>query len=46
VSPQIVGAAGDSCFWPLYEVVDGVYRITYVPEKIVPVEVRAAGTSQ
>ena len=38
VSPQIVGAAVDSCFWPLYEVVDGVYRITYVPEKIVPVE--------
>jgi pyruvate ferredoxin oxidoreductase beta subunit len=38
VSPQIVGAAVDSCFWPLYEVVDGVYRITYVPEQIVPVE--------
>jgi pyruvate ferredoxin oxidoreductase beta subunit len=38
VSPLIVDAAVDSCFWPLYEVVDGVYRITHVPEKVVPVE--------
>jgi pyruvate ferredoxin oxidoreductase beta subunit len=35
---RIVDAAVDSCFWPLYEVVDGRYRLTYVPETIVPVE--------
>ena len=38
LSPLIVDAAVDSCFWPLYEVVDGVYRLTYVPETIVPIE--------
>jgi pyruvate ferredoxin oxidoreductase beta subunit len=37
-SPHVVNAAVNSCFWPLYEVVDGRYRITYVPETIVPVE--------
>jgi pyruvate ferredoxin oxidoreductase beta subunit len=34
----IMNAAVDSCYWPLYEVVDGTYRLTYVPETIVPVE--------
>ena len=34
----ILNAAVDSCYWPLYEVVDGRYRLTYTPEKIVPVE--------
>jgi pyruvate ferredoxin oxidoreductase beta subunit len=34
----ILNAAVDSCFWPLYEVVGGRYRLTYVPERIVPVE--------
>jgi pyruvate ferredoxin oxidoreductase beta subunit len=38
LSPHVVNAAVDSCYWPLYEVVDGSYRITYVPETIVPVE--------
>jgi len=28
----------ESCFWPLYEVVDGRYRLTYKPEKMVPIE--------
>ncbi len=37
LSPTIVNAAIDSCFWPLYEVVDGSYRLTYVPEHKVPV---------
>jgi pyruvate ferredoxin oxidoreductase beta subunit len=37
-SHRIVDAAVNSCFWPLYEVVDGRYRLTYVPETIVPVE--------
>jgi pyruvate ferredoxin oxidoreductase beta subunit len=38
LSPWIVNAAVDTRFWPLYEVVDGRYRLTYVPEAIVPVE--------
>jgi pyruvate ferredoxin oxidoreductase beta subunit len=37
LSPQIMRAAVDSCFWPLYEVVDGTYRLTYEPEHKVPV---------
>jgi pyruvate ferredoxin oxidoreductase beta subunit len=35
---DILNAAVDSCFWPLYEVVDGRYRLTYVPEQIRPIE--------
>ena len=35
---EILNAAVDSCYWPLYEVVDGRYRLTYVPESIAPVE--------
>jgi pyruvate ferredoxin oxidoreductase beta subunit len=35
---EILNAAVDSCYWPLYEVVDGRYRLTYEPELIVPVE--------
>jgi pyruvate ferredoxin oxidoreductase beta subunit len=38
ISPWLVNAAVDSCFWPLYEVVDGRYRLTYAPEHVVPVE--------
>jgi pyruvate ferredoxin oxidoreductase beta subunit len=34
---EILNAAVDSCYWPLYEVVDGRYRLTYAPETIVPV---------
>ena len=30
--------AVDTCFWPLYEVENGVYRITYKPAKKLPVE--------
>ncbi len=30
--------AADTCYWPLYEVVDGVYHITYKPAKKLPVE--------
>ena len=33
---EILNAAVDSCYWPLYEVVDGRYRITYVPEETRP----------
>ena len=28
----------DTCYWPLYEVVDGVFHITYKPAKKLPVE--------
>jgi pyruvate ferredoxin oxidoreductase beta subunit len=38
LSRAIVNTAVDTCFWPLYEVVDGVYRLTYMPEPIVPIE--------
>jgi pyruvate ferredoxin oxidoreductase beta subunit len=37
-SAEILHAAVESCFWPLYEVVDGRYRLTYEPARKVPVE--------
>jgi pyruvate ferredoxin oxidoreductase beta subunit len=33
----ILNAAVESCYWPLYEVVDGEYRLTYEPKERVPV---------
>jgi pyruvate ferredoxin oxidoreductase beta subunit len=33
----IMNAAVDTCFWPLYEVVDGHYRLTYSPEQRRPI---------
>ncbi|HEY2937688.1 MAG TPA: hypothetical protein VGJ25_13885, partial [Gaiellaceae bacterium] len=38
ISPQVIAAAVNSRFWPLYEVVDGSYRLTYRPERVVPIE--------
>jgi len=38
ISAWIVNAAVESCLWPLYEVVEGRYRLTYRPKKVVPVE--------
>jgi pyruvate ferredoxin oxidoreductase beta subunit len=35
---QVLRAAVDSRFWPLYEVVNGTYRLTYTPTQVVPVE--------
>mgnify|MGYP006314989643 CR=1 FL=1 len=35
---RVLNAAVDSLFWPLYEVVDGRYRLTHQPETVVPVE--------
>jgi pyruvate ferredoxin oxidoreductase beta subunit len=35
---KILDAAVDTHFWPLYEVVDGEYRLTYEPERPLPVE--------
>jgi pyruvate ferredoxin oxidoreductase beta subunit len=38
LSLKVLNAAVDSLFWPLYEVVDGRYRLTYQPETVVPIE--------
>ena len=35
---RILDAAVETRFWPLYEVVDGRYRLTYEPAERVPVE--------
>lgn len=35
---QINKLAVDTCYWPLYEVVDGMYKITYKPAKKLPIE--------
>lgn len=35
---QIEKLAIDTCFWPLYEVENGVYKITYKPSKKLPIE--------
>ena len=35
---QINKLAVETCYWPLYEVVDGVYHITYKPAKNLPIE--------
>jgi pyruvate ferredoxin oxidoreductase beta subunit len=37
-SLEIMNAAVETCFWPLYEVTDGRYRLTYVPERVRPIE--------
>ena len=37
-SLEVLNAAVDSLFWPLYEVVDGRYRLTYQPEQVLPIE--------
>jgi pyruvate ferredoxin oxidoreductase beta subunit len=38
LSTEILNAAVESRFWPLYEVVDGHYRLTYEPKKPAPIE--------
>jgi pyruvate ferredoxin oxidoreductase beta subunit len=42
-APNVIAAAVESCFWPLYEVVNGRYALTYVPDEILPVERWLAG---
>jgi len=34
---KVIDTAVDCLFWPLYEVVDGEYRLTYEPPDVVPV---------
>ncbi|HNV34488.1 MAG TPA: thiamine pyrophosphate-dependent enzyme [Bacillota bacterium] len=36
-SMKLAKLAVDTCFWPLYEVVNGVYKITYMPKEKLPV---------
>ena len=35
---DICKAAVDTCVWPLYEIVEGSYHLTYEPKKKLPVE--------
>lgn len=35
---EICRLAVETCFWPLYEVEDGVWRLTYKPKKKLPIE--------
>ena len=35
--PQICKLAVETCFWPLYEVVEGEYHLTYMPRNKLPV---------
>lgn len=35
---EITKAAVETCVWPLYEVVDGKYNLTYMPKNKLPVE--------
>lgn len=36
--PEICRLAVDTCIWPLYEVENGEYHLTYMPKKKLPVE--------
>ena len=38
LAPHLLDAAVESRFWPLYEVVDGEYRLTYRPKRAVDVD--------
>jgi pyruvate ferredoxin oxidoreductase beta subunit len=38
LSARVIDTAVECRFWPLYEVVEGVYRLTYVPRRRVAVE--------
>jgi pyruvate ferredoxin oxidoreductase beta subunit len=37
-APHVVAAAVETGFWPLYEVVEGDYRLTYEPDNLQPIE--------
>ena len=36
-APHVIAAAVETCFWPLYEVSDGTYALTYEPAAVQPV---------
>ncbi len=35
---EIIKLAVDTCVWPLFEVEEGVWRLSYTPKKKLPVE--------
>ncbi len=35
---EITELAADTCYWPLYEVEDGQWKLTYRPKEKLPVE--------
>jgi len=35
---EICKLAADTCFWPLFEVINGEWKLTYKPKKKLPVE--------
>ena len=35
---QINKLAVETCYWPLYEVIDGKYKINYKPANKLPIE--------
>jgi len=35
---NVAKLAVETCYWPLYEVVEGVYKITYKPKEKLPIE--------
>jgi pyruvate ferredoxin oxidoreductase beta subunit len=37
-SLRVARSAVETCFWPLYEVVDGCYRLTYTPKAKQPID--------
>ncbi len=37
LTPEIGRLAADTCFWPLYEVVNGEYHLTYKPKEKKPI---------
>src|SRR5690348_10689435 len=45
-SLRVVAAAVETCFWPLYEVAGGEYRLTYRPERRRPIEDWLGGQSR
>ncbi|MGN6799454.1 MAG: thiamine pyrophosphate-dependent enzyme, partial [Gaiellaceae bacterium] len=38
LAPHVIASAVETRFWPLYEVVDGRYRLTYEPPHPLPIE--------
>jgi pyruvate ferredoxin oxidoreductase beta subunit len=45
-SPHVIASAVETCFWPLYEVVDDRYRLTYRPTTIPPIEEWLSGQAR
>ena len=37
-SLRVLRAAVETCFWPLFEVVEGEWRLTYEPKDELPIE--------